>query len=278
MNAIIVPCDIPQKSEAQFIENYQALTNSSDRLFIFSCDHKMEHLDKVAPDHLFTIAHKSKIGAMATHLGLVCRYAHRYAGINYIIKLNGTTCLRSPNVDPVSRLLWEVDSVAQIKKEKSLAIRGVGITVYLGSEFQDGMLAQAAAAITKAHQHGLVAMVWMYPRGSGVVHNADVTELLAGCVAVATSLGADIVKIKSPLLQSGAGNSEWIIPTLQSAGNTKIVCAGEQKTEPAQLFENIKHYLKEGISGMAIGRNIFDRPVDQAIDIANKISALIYGK
>src|SRR3972149_8543076 len=101
MNLITVPLDVPINKKAEFVDNYQALTQQTERIFIFSCDHKIEHLNNVSPEHLFTIATHVNISAMATHLGLVSRYAQQYKNINYLIKLNATTMLRASDHDPV---------------------------------------------------------------------------------------------------------------------------------------------------------------------------------
>ena len=83
---------------------------------------------------------------MATHLGLLARYAKQYDTINYIVKLNATTNLVPiEQQDPKSTLLWTVDDVMNFKHHNNkIMIAGVGITVYLGSEYQAEHVAQAA--------------------------------------------------------------------------------------------------------------------------------------
>lgn len=101
---IVIPADIPQNKQTLFVKNYNAITRGTGRLFLFSCDHKIEHLNNdfygpsihpqaLHPEHLFRIAKGGDIGAMATHLGLLARYGNQYPDCNYIIKLNGTVHL-----------------------------------------------------------------------------------------------------------------------------------------------------------------------------------------
>ena len=45
-NHCFVPADVPERKQNIFIKNYNAITRNTDRLFLFSCDHKIEHLNK----------------------------------------------------------------------------------------------------------------------------------------------------------------------------------------------------------------------------------------
>ena len=81
------------------------------------------------PEHFFRIASQGNIGAMATHLGLLSRYAKQYPKVNYIAKLNATTHLVSnEQQDPQSSLLWTVDNVisylVDIRHSSSAVARG----------------------------------------------------------------------------------------------------------------------------------------------------------
>ena len=130
-HSTFVPADVPEKKHAEFIKNYNAITRNTNRLFLFSCDHKIEHLNNdcyganinpqaLHPEHFFRIAAQGNVGAMATHLGLIARYAKQYPHVAYIAKLNGKTPLVSTEQqDPHSPLLWTVDDVITIKNENN---------------------------------------------------------------------------------------------------------------------------------------------------------------
>ncbi len=116
MKKHIIPSDVPQALKGTFEVNYQLVTKKSDRLFLYACDQKIEHLntnfhgdnihpDAQNPEHLFNIASHSPIGAMAAHLELIARYGKDHATVPYIVKLNGKTDLNN-NAEPNSTLLW----------------------------------------------------------------------------------------------------------------------------------------------------------------------------
>jgi DhnA family fructose-bisphosphate aldolase class Ia len=67
----------------------------------------------------------------------------------------------------------------------NLDILGLGYTIYLGSENEGEMLAQAAQLVFQAHQAGLVTVLWIYPRGKAVKDEKD-PHLIAGAAGNAT--------------------------------------------------------------------------------------------
>ncbi len=287
-NSNFVPADVPEKKHDTFIKNYNAITRNTNRLFLFSCDHKIEHLNNdfygdnispqaLHPEHLFRIASQGNVGAMATHLGLLARYAHHYPQVHYIAKLNATTNLVSQNEeDPKSALLWSVDDVVDFKNNSKLLVAGIGITVYLGSVYEAEQLWQAAQVITQAHNEGLVAIVWMYPRGKAICdeHNPN---LIAGATGVALSLGADFVKIKIPAATEILTRAQSLKIACAAAGNTKVICSGGKTRTAQEFLQELYEQIHVGdAAGTATGRNIFQRPLAESIALTNAIAAIVY--
>ena len=288
-NSCFIPADVPEKKHDTFIKNYNAITRQTGRLFLFSCDQKIEHLNTdfhgpsvspqaLHPEHLFRIASQGNVGAMATHLGLLARYAKQYPAVNYIAKLNATTNLvPTQQQDPQSALLWTVEDVINFKNNNNkLMISGVGITVYLGSEYEAEHLAQAASTITDAHNEGLVAIVWMYPRGSAIEKETN-PDLIAGATGVALSLGADFVKIKAPAETEILTSSQNLKIACAAAGNTKVVCSGGTAIDPHDYLTQLYDHIHSGdAAGTATGRNVFQRSLTEAVALTHAISAIVY--
>lgn len=283
----IIPADVPIYMHAEFLKNYTLLTRSTGNLFLFSADHKIEHLDRDFhgthvdkeahdPHHLFKIASKAPIGGMATQLGLIARYGNQYPNITYVAKLNSkSNLIPSTQQDPISKLLWDVEDVLSFSQSSGLTIAGIGVTVYLGSEHEDIMLRQAAQSILKAHQHGLVAILWMYPRGKAVPDETD-PELLAGAVGVANALGADFVKIHPPKVKEGTSYDETLRFIVEAAGNTKVLTAGGTYKDEKKLLKDITAVLNNGFSGAAIGRSLFQHSLKDALSLTQELTQLIY--
>jgi fructose-bisphosphate aldolase/6-deoxy-5-ketofructose 1-phosphate synthase len=281
-----VPADIPKSYEDEYRTNYTTITHGTGNLMLFAADQKIEHLNKdfygqgIAgdannPGHLFKIAENGRIGAFATHLGLIARYGNKYKDINYIVKLNGKTNLvPTEEQDPVNSLLWDVEDVVTFKKNSGLSICGIGLTLYIGSTFESTMLYQAAQAIWQAHQHGLMAIIWVYPRGKSVAEERD-GQLIAGAAGLAASLGADFVKVNPPKEGNGLSSEQWLAIAAEAAGTTKVICSGGEKTDQKDFLETLHNQIEQGtVAGNATGRNIHGRSLEQAIAMTKAISAI----
>lgn len=283
-----IPADVPQALQKEFCKNYITITKHKNRLFMLAYDQKMEHLNKdfygtdispdaLHPEHIFKIATSGTIGALATNLGLIARYGKQYPNIPYIAKLNGKTDLLSAaQQDPLSTQLWSVDDTLALKNDGAINICGIGFTIYLGSTHESQMLAQAAQAISKAHKNGLIAILWVYLRGSHITNEQD-PMIISGLGGLAATLGADFVKIKPPLDGDGKTSAQWLSIATQAAGNTHIICAGGSKIDPEQFLTMLHRQIHQGnIAGCATGRNVFQQSLSQAVAMTNAISAIVY--
>lgn len=288
MKKILVPADVPSAHHETFIKNYNTLTHNGEHCMIFAADQKLEHLNKdfygngialdaLHPEHIFKIAQQGTIGALATHLGLIARYARQYPTIPYIAKLNGKTDLHDEqDNDPISAQLWHIDDVLAIQKEAGITMLGIGITIYLGSDYEAAMLEQAARAIFTAHQHGLLAVVWAYPRGHSIENESN-PDLIVGACGIAHSLGADFVKVKAPNAGHGKTSEEWFAVATAAAGNTKVICAGGEQRDPKEFLKTVAAQLCVGkTAGCAIGRNIFQKSLPEAVKFTRAVHALVY--
>lgn len=282
-----IPADVPNTYRDEFITNYHAITQKKDKLLLFAGDQKIEHLndnfhgqsihpDAHHPKHLFEIAQNARIGAFATQLGLIARWGADYPTVNYIVKLNSKTNIVPKTArDPISTLLWNVDDVLTFKNNSQLSIRGIGYTVYLGSIHEARMLHEAAQVVYQAHLHGLIAILWMYPRGKYVDENKS-DHYLAGATGVAATLGADFVKINPPRTTSLQQEAALLNLAVQAAGNTKVICSGGARVSHEEFLTRIHRQLHEGrLAGSAIGRNIYQQSLPEALAFTRAINALI---
>jgi len=277
---LIIPATVPLNKQGSYTTHYQTITKNTDRLFIFAADQKIEHLNADFfgpgldpsvnhPEHIFSIAQKSNIGLFATHLGLISRYAKQYPEIPYLAKLNGKTDLSDK--EPFSQQLWSVQDALDVARTAHIGLHAVGYTVYVGSYHESIMLQQAAQIVKDAHEQGLIAILWMYPRGKNITNTKD-ANLIAGAAGLGASLGADFVKINQPDTGPAA-----LQQAVDAAGNTKIIVSGGPAVDQQVLLKTINDQLTVGnVAGAAVGRNIFQHPLETAVKLANQIAALIY--
>jgi DhnA family fructose-bisphosphate aldolase class Ia len=282
---VIVPLDVPNKFRERYIENYLRITRESGRLMLFAGDQKVEHLNKDfygdgihpddnEPEHLFRIAARANVGVFATQLGLIVRYGMDYPDVPYLIKLNSKTDLvKTIQAEPFSQQWFSVQQVIDFHDNSDLNILAVGYTLYIGSEYEAEMLRQAAQIVYAAHQHGLISVLWMYPRGKSVKDERD-PHLIAGATGVAACIGTDFVKVNYPQ-KEGLESKEIFKEAILSAGRTKVVCAGGA-SEDVELFLRTLHdqIHVSGAAGNATGRNIHQKSLEEAVRMCNAIYAI----
>ena len=281
-----IPADVPEKKVAKYKKNLKAATNNSGHLMLFAGDQKVEHLNNDFygkdipledndPEHLFKIAAKAKVGVFATQFGLISSYGRDYKSIPYLVKLNAkTNIIPYAKKDPFSQAWLSVADVVAFQKSSGLDIKGVGYTLYLGSEHEHEMLKEAARIVHEAHLNGLLAVLWIYPKGNFVKDEHD-PHLIAGAAGVGAALGADFIKLKVPYTKDGTFDPKLLQEVTTAAGRSGVLCEGGAKTDEKAFLTELYEQKSIGKSrGNGTGRNIHQRPLKEAIRMANAIYAI----
>ncbi len=283
---INIPADVPKNKINTYKKNFSQATMNTGRLFLFAGDQKIEHLNddfsqklgfgNENPEHLFKIASKIKVGVFAAHLGLISHYGKSYKNIPYLIKLNGKSNLVKTK-DPLSPALWSVKDVVSFKKSSNLKVIAIGYTIYLGSEYETVMLKEAAQAIKEAHENGLLAVLWIYPRGKNIKDEKN-TDIIAGAAGLGLCLGADFIKLNYPF-GSSKDDAKKAKEITIAAGRSGIIFSGGKKINEKNFLETISNQIEmANARGCAIGRNIHQNQLKQAIKLGQQISQIIRKK
>ena len=110
----------------------------------------------VDPKYILQIADKGKFTGIIFQKGVAEKY---YDGKRpLIIKVNGKTSL--PKGEPIA------SQICSVKQAKSLGAKAVGYTIYLGSAHENLMLNEFGRIQQEAHELGLAAIAWIYPRAN----------------------------------------------------------------------------------------------------------------
>ncbi|MEF9841119.1 MAG: aldolase [Raoultibacter sp.] len=280
-----VPADVMPENREAYIENYLKATRGTGRLMLFACDQKIEHLNKdfygegidiadAEPEHLFQIGSQGVCGILAGQRGLIAQYAADYPEINYLVKMNSKTNLvGTKQEDPYSPQLHELEAVFAMR-DAGVNIVGLGYTLYLGSEYEATMMAEAGELIAEAHANGLLVVLWIYPRGKAVTAEKD-PALIAGAAGVALCLGADFVKVNPPKPDDGTSAADALKIAALASGRTGLVCAGGSTVDAETFLTQLHDQIHiGGASGNATGRNIHQRSLDEAVRLTKAISAI----
>ena len=246
--------------------------------------------DAFDPAYHFELAIESGCSAYAAPLGAMELCARDYAGeIPLVLKINNSESLYS-NKAPISALTSNIDDALR------LGCSAIGFTIYPGSAERKNMYEEIAMASAEAKKAGLAVIIWSYARGEQISKDGETAiDVIAYSAHIAAQLGAHIIKVKPPTahieqeaakkvyLAQGikvATMSDRIRHVVQSSFNGKrivIFSGGESKTTEDLLAE-VKQLAQGGAFGSIMGRNAFQRPKKESIQLLHSVMDAFAGK
>ncbi|HEX5325790.1 MAG TPA: class I fructose-bisphosphate aldolase [Acetobacteraceae bacterium] len=238
------------------------------------------------PHYHYQLAIEAGLNAYAAPLGMIAAGSDTYAGaVPTILKCNSSNSLATSKDQAVT---------AGVKDALRLGCAAVGFTIYPGSEFAFAQLEELRDLTAEAKAAGLAVVVWSYPRGPNLDKEAETAiDICAYAAHMAALMGANIIKVKPPTAHIGLDAARKTyekidVSTLskraehimQSAFNGKriVLFSGGEAKDLDGVLEEIRGLRDGGASGSIIGRNTFQRPKDQALDMLQKIIEIYLSK
>jgi len=228
------------------------------------------------------------LNAFASPLGMIEAGADTFAGaIPTILKVN------SSNSHAMSKDQAVTGSVQDALR---LGCSAIGFTIYPGSEDQFGMMEELRELILEAKSHGLVAVVWSYPRGGDLSKEGEsAIDVTAYAAHIAALMGAHIIKVKPPtdFLELDAAAKVYkdkkidtsslsarIAHVMQSSfdGRRLVVFSGGAAKGTEDIYDEIRQIRDGGSNGSIIGRNTFQRPREEALALLDTVIRIYQGK
>lgn len=246
--------------------------------------------DGYDPAYHVNLAIESGCNAYAAPLGFLEVCARDYAGdIPLILKINNSETLYNPKA-PISALTSGVDDALR------LGCVAIGFTIYPGSSERKQMYEEIALAASEAKKAGLAVIIWSYARGEQISKAGETAiDVISYAAHIAAELGAHIIKVKPPsshIEQEVARKvyesqgipvetmKDRIKHVMDSAfGGRRIVIfsGGETKTTP-ELLDEVKQMAIGGAFGSIMGRNAFQRPKKESIELLMKVQDIFAGE
>lgn len=246
--------------------------------------------DGYDPHYHFELAIESGCSAYAAPLGFIEAGARDFAGeIPLILKINNSDTLYS-NKSPISALSSNIDDALR------LGCAGIGFTIYPGSSERKQMYEEIAHASRLAKQAGLAVVMWSYPRGEQLSKEGETAiDVVAYASQIAAQLGAHIIKVKPPTahIEQDAARKVYEaqgikVTTLadrarhvvQSSFNGKriVIFSGGEAKGTEDLLKEVTELARGGAFGSIMGRNAFQRPKKEAIQLLNQVQDIFAGK
>lgn len=237
------------------------------------------------PHYHFQLAIDAGLSAYAAPLGMIEAGAASFAGtIPLILKVNSSNSLASGIPDQAI--------TASVKDALRLGCSAIGFTIYPGSPNAFGMIEEIREMAEEAKSYGLAVVVWSYPRGEKLSKEGETAaDICAYAAHMAALVGAHIIKVKPPtdVLELEEAKKVYEkesidISTLQSRvnhvvqscfnGRRLVVFSGGGAKSLDEVFAEVTAIRDGGGSGSIIGRNTFQRPREQALEMLSRIIEL----
>ncbi len=234
------------------------------------------------PHYHFQLAIDAGLSAYAAPLGMIEAGASTFAGqIPLILKLNSSNSLATEKDQAVT---------GSVSDALRLGCSAIGFTIYPGSEYAFSQMDQLRDLAEEAKDAGLVVVVWSYPRGPMLDKAGETAlDICAYAAHMAALMGAHIIKVKPPtdhlsLPAAVKVYEEQHIPRATMAERVRhvvqscfdgrrivVFSGGENNKNTEELLHTIQGIRDGGANGAIIGRNTFQRPRAEALELLGKV-------
>ena len=235
------------------------------------------------PEFQLRLALEGNYSGIVFHIGLATKYMNKYAGkVPLVLKINGKTNIPS-DAQPFSPLDATVEDAVRLGAD------AIGYTLYVGSPRQDEDFLQFNHVREDCEKYGMPLIIWGYPRGEAMKAKGGIESLYAVDYAsrLALELGADVVKLNvpehekvspdqpKPYNELNLGYEGVIRKVVASAGRALVLFSGGSKLGDEDLLTNARMAMENGATGLIFGRNLWQRPMDEALAITEKITKIM---
>lgn len=270
------------------------------KLIILPVDQGFEHgparsfapnLPAYDPHYHYQLAIDAGLSAFAAPLAMLQAGADTFAGqIPTIVKVNSANSLIPDTAPKTQAITGSVDEALRI------GASAIGFTIYPGSSAALDMFSQIAEMRAEAAAKGLATVIWSYPRGEALDKNSETAaDISAYAAHLAALLGAHIIKVKlsTPHLAQSEARDAYekagIDVTSQAArvrdvvrscfdGRRLVVFSGGAKKGDQSLFDEARAIRDGGGNGSIVGRNSFQRPRQEALDLLASLVEIYRGR
>ncbi|MGJ8515520.1 class I fructose-bisphosphate aldolase [Carnimonas bestiolae] len=233
------------------------------------------------PHYHFKLAIDAGLSGYAAPLGMLEAGADTFAGqIPLILKMNSSNSLAVQKDQAIT---------ASIDDALRLGASAIGFTIYPSSDYQFEQFEEIAELSREAKAAGLAVVIWSYPRGPELDKPGETAvDICAYAAHIAALLGAHIIKVKPPTehLSLPAAKKVYeeqkidisslsarVRHVVQSSfdGRRIVIFSGGEATDTDGLINTIEGLADGGAFGSIIGRNTFQRPREEALQLLDQI-------
>lgn len=236
------------------------------------------------PHYHFQMALDAGLNAYAAPLGMLEAGADTYAGaLPLILKMNSANSLATHEGGANQAVTACVDDALR------LGCSAIGFTIYPGSNRVFDMMEEIREMSAEAKAKGLAVIIWSYPRGGVVTKEGETAvDICAYAAHMAALLGAHIIKVKPPMGMVDLPEAKKVyesenipVSTLSEriahvkqatfGGRRLVIFSGGGAKGNDAVLDEIRGIAAGGGDGSIIGRNCFQRPKEEALELLKDI-------
>lgn len=268
----------------------------SGKMVILPVDQGFEHgparsfaanPDAYDPHYHYQLAIDAGLTAFAAPLGMLEAGADTFAGqIPTILKANSSNSLVPADAPYDQAITASVDDALR------LGCSAMGFTIYPGSSTGLGLFEEISAIREEAAAKGIATVIWSYARGEDLSKEGETAiDVSAYAAQIAALLGAHIIKVKlaSDHLEQAEAKKVYeaenidivdqaarVRHVMQASFNGRrlVVFSGGSKKAGASVQDDARAIRDGGGNGSIIGRNVFQRPRDEALALLDDIISI----
>jgi class I fructose-bisphosphate aldolase len=252
------------------------------------------------PENIVQLAIGGGCNAVASTLGVLGAVSRKYAHkIPFILKFNHNEFLSYPNT-------YDQSFFASVEQAFDMGAIAVGATVYFGSEESRRQIWEVSQAFQRAHELGMVTILWCYLRNSAFKHEGVDYHVAADLTGQANHLGvtieADIIKQKAPETNGGFNAIKFskthpkVYSELTSdhpidltryqvancyMGRAGLINSGGESKGAGDLAAAVRTAVvnkRAGGMGLISGRKAFQKPMAEGVQLLHAIQDVYLSK
>ncbi len=234
------------------------------------------------PHYHYQLAIDAGLSAYAAPLGMLEAGADTFAGqIPTILKVNSSNSWATTIDQAVT---------GSVSDALRLGCAAIGFTIYPGGDNVFEQMEEIRELSEEAKSVGIATVIWSYPRGPNLSKEAELAlDVGAYAAHMAALLGAHIIKVKLPTAhveqkdaQKAYEGTDWskqsdrVKHVVQSsfAGRRIVVFSGGAAKGSDAVYQDARDIRDGGGNGSIIGRNTFQRPRAEALEMLAKIVSI----
>ncbi|MDT7858892.1 MAG: 2-amino-3,7-dideoxy-D-threo-hept-6-ulosonate synthase [Candidatus Aenigmarchaeota archaeon] len=238
------------------------------KALLLAFDHAVEHGPSVyegidlSPERIARIAVEGKVDGIIVHIGVAKKIKRVVGKLPIIVKLTARTSL-STDENQIQQI------VTSVKEARDIGAKAIACTIYFGSDREAEMFKIFEEIKQDANKYKMPIFGFAYPRGKKLKSKYD-PDAIRYAARVGAEIGFDVVKTYY------TGDKESFSKVVKDCFVPVLVAGGPKISEEKDVLKIVEDVMSVGAAGVAIGRNIWMRKDEEAVNLLKEIRRIVH--